>query len=498
MKTKISAHYIIGYRNNSHVIYQNGEMLYENDRILEVGTHVRGSWDNHVDLGDVVVSPGFIDLNALGDIDHELFYCEQPDAEKLYWSPQYLAAGPYEAMTAEEEAFKSLYAYAQLISHGVTTAMPITSVYYKRAGETYEEIEAAAAHARMLGLRVYLGPSYLSAQHVVDPQSGTLAVAPIADEGGQGLAHAQRFVMEYQHGTHAYDDDLIHPVMVPERIELQTEETLRETKRFARQQGVLVRLHAAQGAFEYKYIMDRYGKSTIQYLDSIGFLDEHTLIPHAIYTSGFHGIDDRSNDDLDILRDRGTSVIHCPLVYARGGGRLESFARFRRHGIRLCMGTDTFPPDMLSNIRFGSAMSRSVDGRSRDSDYRAFFEAATLGGAASLGRNDLGRLSPGCKADFIAVRLDDFHIGTIDDPLRTICMTGSGSQIVHSVINGRTVLCNGVIPNFDYDNVRLRAQRYYNKLRMSALDRSPYGPTHGDGTLTADTFYKPSYPIIKH
>ena len=35
-------------------------------------------------------------------------------------------------MTAEEEAFKSLYAYTQLIMHGITTAMPITSTYYKK------------------------------------------------------------------------------------------------------------------------------------------------------------------------------------------------------------------------------------------------------------------------------------------------------------------------------------------------------------------------------
>ena len=63
-------------------------------------------------------------------------------------------------MTPEEEAFKSLFAYTQLIMNGVTTAMPITSTYYKRWADTYEEEEAGIHHAGKLGLRLYTSPSY--------------------------------------------------------------------------------------------------------------------------------------------------------------------------------------------------------------------------------------------------------------------------------------------------------------------------------------------------
>ncbi|MDQ7862575.1 hypothetical protein RCO48_20810 [Peribacillus frigoritolerans] len=72
-------------------------------------------------------------------------------------------------MTEEEEAFKSLYAYSQLILHGVTTAMPITSVFYKSWAETYDELAAAADHAAGLGLRIYLGPSFQSGMRAVQP-----------------------------------------------------------------------------------------------------------------------------------------------------------------------------------------------------------------------------------------------------------------------------------------------------------------------------------------
>ena len=170
MKKRIKARYIIGNENGRNVIYKNGEMIYEDTEgtILEVGPKVYGEWQESEDLGNAVICPGFIDLDALGDIDHALIYGEQKTTKKFFWSEEYLKNGPVEAMTPEEEAFKSKYAYAQLISHGITTAMPITCVYYKKAAETYEEMAAAAENARELGLRAYLGPSFISSMHIYD------------------------------------------------------------------------------------------------------------------------------------------------------------------------------------------------------------------------------------------------------------------------------------------------------------------------------------------
>ena len=99
-------------------------------------------------------------------------------------------------MTPEEEAFKSLYAYSQLLSHGITTAMPITCTYYKKAADTYEEIAAAAEHAKHLGIRTYLGPSYISAMHVYDKTTGKLDIRFMEEEGWKGLERAERFAQD--------------------------------------------------------------------------------------------------------------------------------------------------------------------------------------------------------------------------------------------------------------------------------------------------------------
>lgn len=486
MITKVRAKYIIAHENDTNVIYEDCEMIYEDNTIIEIGHNTKGKYDEFVDYGKSIISPGFIDLDALGDIDHALFYMEQEDNKKLYWCKEYFENGPKECMTQKEEAFKSLYAYIQLISHGITTAMPITCVYYKKAGETYEEIEEAVKNAAKLGLRVYLGPSYISAMHIYNEETGKQEIRYMYDEGKEGLERAKRFVKEY---NGAYDG-LINAAMVPERIELQTEEILKETKAYAKKENILMRLHGAQGEFEYNIIQNKYNMSPIKYMDKIGLLDKNTLIPHAIYASGYSKIDDKSDEDLKILVDREVSVIHCPLVYSRSGQALESFGRYKRFGVKMCMGTDTFPPNIFENIRVASAMSMHIDGNRKESYYKEFFEAATLGGAKALGRDDLGKLCKGAKADFIVIDLDDIGIGTIDDPLRTICMCANGNNIKYSIINGKVVLENGIISGIDYENIKKEAQKYYDKFKASFIERSAF--------KEKEEFFQNSYKIIKN
>ena len=138
MRTKVKAKFVIGFNGTEHIIYKNGEVVYEKDTIIFVGQNYNGDVDQTIDAGNAIVSPGFIDLNALGDIDHDLIHLEAPPAisKNLLWSEEYYLNGPHEVMSPEEEAFKSLYAYTQLITHGITTAMPITSVFYKKWAET--------------------------------------------------------------------------------------------------------------------------------------------------------------------------------------------------------------------------------------------------------------------------------------------------------------------------------------------------------------------------
>jgi cytosine/adenosine deaminase-related metal-dependent hydrolase len=468
MKTKLKGRYVIGFDGYDHVILHDAEVVYENDTIIYVGKSFPGEVDEVMDAGNAVISPGFIDLNALGDIDHDILHLEAGTkrSKNLLWSASYVEKDYHEVMTAEEEAFKSLYAYSQLILHGITTAMPITSVFYKKWAETYEEIAAAAHHAGNLGLRLYVGPSYQSGIRVVCPD-GTIKLYWDEEAGRAGLERAVKFIEEFDGACNG----LVRGMLAPERIECQTTESLQQTKYYSEKLGVPIKLHAAQGSFEYHSILNTYGVTPIRYLYDLGFLGRKTGIPHAYYIAGYSEAEGGAGDDIALLKETGTTVIHCPLIIGRHSSAMETFAKYKRSGINLAIGTDTFPPDMFHNIRTGSMLSRLQEKEVEDSTYADLYRAATIGGANFLGRDDLGRIAPGAKADIIAIDLDGFHMGVIDDPIRTMMVSGTGRDVKLSIINGRMVMKDQKIPNLDLDEIKKKGQKYFNKMRKGYLER---------------------------
>ena len=102
MITKLKASYVIGYDGTDHVIIPDGEVVYENDTIIYVGKHYEGAVDKTEDAGNAVVMPGFIDLNALGDIDHDIHHTEpytnMPNS--LHSSEDYFVEGTHEVSGA--------------------------------------------------------------------------------------------------------------------------------------------------------------------------------------------------------------------------------------------------------------------------------------------------------------------------------------------------------------------------------------------------------------
>jgi cytosine/adenosine deaminase-related metal-dependent hydrolase len=134
---------------------------------------------------------------------------------------------------------------------------------------------------------------------------------------------------------------------------------------------------------------------------------------------------------------------------ARHGMALQSFRRYRDMGINIGMGTDTHPPDMSLNMHLGVILARVVDADAQAVRAEDLYDAATLGGANALGRDDLGRLAPGARADLIVIDLDAAAMGQVIDPIQTLMLNGSGHEVRTVVIDGRFVMQDGVIPRVD-------------------------------------------------
>src|SRR5215470_830006 len=129
MTTKVTGRFVIGFEGDDHVIYEDGDVVFDRDRIVFVGRGYAGPVDQTIAAGEAIVSPGFIDLDALADIDHALIDTWQPPdlAQGLQWSEDYFRHRRRDVFSRDDEAFQRRYALIQLLLNGTTTAMPIAA-----------------------------------------------------------------------------------------------------------------------------------------------------------------------------------------------------------------------------------------------------------------------------------------------------------------------------------------------------------------------------------
>lgn len=79
----LSSRWVIGHQDGKHAIFENGCVVYENDTVIFVGHDYQGDVAHRFDYGTAIISPGFIDLDALSDIDTTILsFDNQPSWKK--------------------------------------------------------------------------------------------------------------------------------------------------------------------------------------------------------------------------------------------------------------------------------------------------------------------------------------------------------------------------------------------------------------------------------
>jgi len=475
-RTALRADWVLGHSPEGHRLLKNAEVVIDGGAVIHIGRRFPGEVARRIDFGSALISPGFIDLDALSDLDTTLLAIDHHPgwAKGRVWPESYVEAGPYEMYSPEELAFQKRFSFAQLLLNGITTAAPIASLFYREWGETTAEFDAAAQAAIDLGLRVHLGPAF-RAGGMVCTAPGVLEPRFDEERGLAGLAQAIGYIQRWQ----GAGSGLVQGLLTPDRVETCTEALLRRTMDAAEDLDTPIRLHMAQGQMERDTVASVHGTTAPAWLARLGLLSPRLLAPHATHAT---------DDDLKLYADHGVSIIHCPLVSGRFGGFLASFRKARNMGITLAMGTDTAPPDMLMNLQLGLITARIAETDTSATSSAEMWEAATLGGAKALSRTDIGRLSPGARADIAVFDLADTHMAPAIDPITTLVAGGSGRVTRAVFVDGRLSMCQGQVANFDLTAARTRAQAQFNGLIAKYPERSWGHPPVG-------ALFPPSFPM---
>jgi cytosine/adenosine deaminase-related metal-dependent hydrolase len=445
MRTRITAGYLVGFNGREHEVWRGGELVYEDATIVFVGRGFEGTVDHEIDARRALVIPGLIDLHGDCHLPTERLW---HDVEVGRHAAEGFEGRVYDPkhpspLTRDDIRDATRFALSAKLLAGTTTLSVSSETVFTNRGDDPLEARTSADTAAYLGLR-----AYVAHQSGPEPRAWDTAVA---------------FAREHQ-GTHG---DRIRSFIFAPRGAVASADGFRQARRAATEMGVPLKIELAGRAWEAAFTRSG-GASVVEYLLGLGMLGPDVQLAHALHIAGQGGDPETERRDLAVLADHGVSVIHCPGSLRGHGRALQSFSRYRRAGITLALGS-TPSGDLIEEMRWAALSNKIVDHDPTAGSVREVFEAATLGGARALGRDDLGRLAPGARADITVVDLSRVLVGLVDDPVKALVHYATSADVRTVVVDGRTVVGDGRVVGVDHRDLLRRADAVMLKMR-DAMD----------------------------
>jgi cytosine/adenosine deaminase-related metal-dependent hydrolase len=482
MRTLVRGGWVVGFAGTGHTLVPEGVVVYENDRILHVGRRFDGRIDAEIDARGMLVCPGFIDTHVhsghrashrlITDTGRPDFY-GQPFLEitvpregtRVGGDPRY--ARPTDADAAAGQRLLATFTVAEMLRNGTTTFMEF--------GSQLRVQEALLAEVERLGVRAYLGAGYDSGRWVGDERGRLQRVVDEA-AGRKEFDSALAFI----HRVDGSVNGRVRGLLAPREVETCSLDLLRATRAAANELRLPIVTHAAYNVIEFYEILREHRLTPVELMERVGLLGPDLTVGHGNLIADNALLNYSGGRDLELMGRHHVTVSHCPVNIARRARSLDSWPKYRAAGVNLALGSDTYPRDLIMQMRFASYFGKVVSHNLFAASAAEVFEAATLGGANALGRDDLGRLAPGAKADIVLIDLaarDTLRFGPVRDPIKALVECGMGDDVVTVIVDGAVRMRERVIPGVDLGALRREAQEAAEAVWQRVQDWDPLGRT---------------------
>jgi cytosine/adenosine deaminase-related metal-dependent hydrolase len=335
-------------------------------------------------------------------------------------------------LTPEAVYVSSKIAIAELLLSGCTTSSDHTYIWPNGA-RLDDQIQAA----QEMGFRFHAARGSMS---VGESQGGLPPDSVVEDE--EAILADSRRVIEQYHDAGRYAMTRI--VLAPCSPFSVSQDLMRESLALARSYGVHSHTHLAETRDEETYCLANFGRRPVELAEDLGWIGADVWHAHMVHPSA---------EEVGRLGASRTGVAHCPSSNMRLASGIAPVPGLLGAGARVGLGVDGSASNdsshMLAEARQALLLHR-VMGDPAGLTARQALRLATRGGAAVLGRDDIGALAPGMAADFIGYRLDTLGLagGAVHDALAALVFCHP-PQVDLSVINGRVRVEDGVLLDVD-------------------------------------------------
>ena len=473
MITLMRGGWIAAWDGTSHQVVEQGEVAFEDGTILYAGSRFDGRADRVVENRDWFICPGFINLHGHVGIDPMVPFVDVPRAGQFAPGPEFVRKAPLQmwpTLSLEEQRTSAEFCLVQMVRTGTTTVVDAHGygAIWWLGNPPTDEAALAEAVGRV-GSRAYLALGFRSARSYQDAD-GNSRQHWDEEMGHAGLEEGLRFAFAHR-DTHG---GRVQTILTPHAVEKFTPDLLRRTIQEARKAGFRVQIHTAQSKNEVELVMERHGDTPVGLLHSLGFLGPDVILGHCVFVSDHPAINGGTDRDLRLIAESRASVAHAPLAFARRDAEaLHSLPRYLDYGINVGIGCDIWPADIISEMRLAWLLGKQVHGGVDRPTCREVFDAATRGSADALGRDDLGRLEAGAKADLVCVDMSAYHFGPVLDPIRALVSLGTGQDVDTVYVDGEEIVSEGRVVNADEDALKASAPDILKKLHQAASKRDP-------------------------
>jgi len=240
-----------------------------------------------------------------------------------------------------------------------------------------------------------------------------------------------------------------HPLITitvdPHAVYTCSPDLLKNLKKLADKHNALYIIHLSENEDEVKGSQERYGASPVMHLENLGLLDSRVVADHCVVLT---------DEEIALLAQRGVKIAHCPESNMKLASGIAPVPQMLAAGLCVGLGTDGSASnnnvDMFGEMNSAAKLHKvnSLDPTSMPA--ATVLEMATMGGARVLGaENKIGSLESGKKADLIVLDMNQPHLTPLFNIPSHMVYAARGSDVVHSVINGKIVMRNRRLTTLD-------------------------------------------------
>jgi cytosine/adenosine deaminase-related metal-dependent hydrolase len=336
-------------------------------------------------------------------------------------------------LDVEDVRAAAVVGLAELARSGCTTAAD-HHYLVPRGDDTV--FDALADAATTIGIRLHLARGSMD----LGRSDGGLPPDHVVEDLDSILASTER-VIERHH-----DGERIVVTVAPCSPFSVTPELMKESAALARRHGLKLHTHLAETLDEERDALERFGKRPVDLLEDLGWIADDVWVAHGIHF-----------DDAEVKRlgAAGVGVAHCPSSNARLGAGMCRVADLERAGAPVGLGVDGAASNEVGGLQ-PELRQALYTARMRATRADALLPAdalrlATEGGARCLGRDDLGRLEPGLRADVVVWPGDD--LADVADPVTGLVL-GPDRLARHVFVGGEPVVRDGELLGADLATLR--------------------------------------------